>query len=81
MLADCDGDPGSMSAAVLAIDNTAVDFPVLDQSEFAYVIVNFAPDLSVVGSTDYTALAPVAVVIGKPQGEQELSLRAPYPPA
>jgi hypothetical protein len=39
--ADCDGDPGRASAALIAADNTAVDQPLLDKGEFAVIVVDF----------------------------------------
>ena len=39
--ADCDGDPGRASAALIAADNTAVDQPLLDKGEFAVILVDF----------------------------------------
>lgn len=73
--ADCDGDPGRASAALIAADNTAVDQPLLDKGEFAVILVDFGKNNTAVytPSTSNPSLAVLGVPSSNIAGAETLA--------
>ena len=58
---DCDGNPGSPSAALIA--NNGEDLPVLDKGEFAVVLLNFANENNTIFTGNLARLQDTIVAL------------------